>query len=219
MRGLFFAVVLANVAFFGWAHWVDTPETAAPPTAQDKSVPTLALASNTATRVAPGQRCRTLGPFTEESAAQAASAALRARGINARNRAVERSVEDGYWVYLSDLGSVADQRRALALLDKGGIHDASLMSDPDDSGRISVGLFSEQARAVRRAEQVRALGFKPILDLHQRVQRAFWLDMELHPDQPEPPVAALQGAAGDAGAGAVSRGIAFDDCPVNDKHG
>ena len=218
MRALLFALVLANIAFFGWAHWVDTPDAA--PSAQDKSVPTLALAATTSARAAPtGQRCRTLGPFADQTALQTAAAALRARGITARNRAVERNVEDGYWVYISDLSGADDQRRVLAQLEKGGIHDASLMSDAENSGRISVGLFSEQARAVRRAEQVRALGFKPILDLHQRVQRAFWLDMELHPDQPEPPVATLQGAAADVSAGTVGRGIAFDDCPVNDKHG
>jgi SPOR domain len=220
VRALFFALVLANVAFFGWAHWVDTPELAASSPAPDRPVPTLALASSsTAVRPAAAQRCRTLGPFANQAAAQAASAALRTRGIATRDRAVERNVEDGYWVYIGDLGSSADQQRALARLDKGGIHDATLMSDPEDAGRISVGIFTEQARAVRRAEQVRTLGFKPILDLHQRVQRAFWLDMDLHRDQPEPPVTALESASGDAGAGSSVRGIAFSDCPLSDKHG
>ena len=111
------------------------------------------------------------------------------------------------------------QQRALARLEKGGIQDASLMTGGEDAGRISVGIFSEQARAVRRAEQVRTLGFKPILDLHQRVQRGFWLDMELHRDQPEPPVTALESATGDVGVGAGGRGIAFSDCPLSDKHG
>lgn len=216
MRGLLFALVLANVAFFGWAHWIDTPEPSPPPV-QDKSVPTLALASSPGSRAMLGQRCRTLGPFADPATAQAAAAALRARGISTRDRTVERSVEDGYWVYISDLGSVADQRRALARLERAGIEDASLMSDAEDAGRISVGIFSEQARAVRRAEQVRALGFRPILDLHQRVQRAFWLDMGLRADQPEPPVTALQGAGAEAGAG--GKAIAFADCPLSGKRG
>ena len=219
MRALFFALLLANVAFFGWAHWVDAPEIASAP-AQEKSVPTLSLASNVASRTAASERCRTLGPFTTQAGAQNAAAALRTRGITTRDRSVERSVEDGYWVYIGDLGSAADQQRALAKLKEGGITDASLMSDAEDAGRISIGIFSEQARAVRRAEQVRTLGFKPILDLHQRVQRVFWLDMELHRDQPEPPVTALQSATGEAGgAGMSGKGIAFSDCPLGDKHG
>ncbi len=219
MRALFFALVLTNVAFFGWAHWADTPDLAASSPAPEKSVPTLALASRATSSVAAGQRCRTLGPFANQAAAQGAAAALRQRGIVTRDRTVERSVEDGYWVYISDLGSAADQQSALARLEKGGIQDASLMTGAEDAGRISVGIFSEQARAVRRAEQVRILGFKPILDLHQRVQRAFWLDMELHRDQPEPPVTTVESAGGDASVGTTGRVIAFSDCPLSDQHG
>jgi len=219
VRALFFALVLANIAFFGWAHWVDTSQIATAP-APEKSVPTLSLASNVTSRAAASERCRTLGPFATQAGAQSAAAALRARGITTRDRSVERSIEDGYWVYIGDLGSAADQQRALARLEKGGIMDASVMSDAEDAGRISVGIFSEQARAVRRAEQVRTLGFKPILDLHQRVQRVFWLDMELHRDQPEPPVTALEGASGEAASARLSgKGIAFSDCPLGDKHG
>lgn len=221
MRALLFALVLANVAFFGWAHWVDTPDAGVSAPAPEKSVPTLALAlaSHAASPLAAAQRCRTLGPFSNPAAAQGAAALLRGRGIVTRDRTVERSVEDGYWVYISDFGSTAEQQSALARLERGGIQDASVMSGAEDAGRISLGIFSEQARAVRRAEQVRTLGFKPILDLHQRVQRAFWLDMELHRDQPEPPVTAFESAVGDAGSGPGARGIAFSDCPLTDKHG
>ncbi len=217
MRALLFALVLANLAFFGWAHWVDAPEVAASAPVQDKSVPTLALASTATTRATGSLRCRTLGPFANQAATQATAAILRARGIGTHDRTVERSVEDGYWVYISDIGSAADQQRAMVRLQKGGITDASIMTDAEDAGRISVGVFSEQARAVRRAEQVRSLGFKPILDLHQRVQHVFWLDMELKAEQPEPPVKSLQSAIGEPGT--AGRGIAFGDCPVNDNHG
>ncbi len=104
MRALFFALVLANIAFFGWAHWVDAPEIASAP-AQEKAVPMLSLASNAPGRAEASQRCRTLGPFTTQASAQSAAAALRLRGIATRDRSVERSVEDGYWVYIADLGS------------------------------------------------------------------------------------------------------------------
>jgi hypothetical protein len=217
VRALFFALLLANIAFFGWAHWIDAPEAAAPAAGPEKSVPTLALASSAPSPAAP-QRCRTLGPFANVAAAQTAAAALRVRGIAARDRSVERSVDDGYWVYIGDLSGAGDQQRALARLQKGGISDATLLSDAENAGRISLGIFSEQARAVRRAEQVRNLGFKPVLDLHQRVQRAFWLDMELRRDQPEPPVTTLESATGDTAAGGGG-GIAFADCPLSDKHG
>ena len=196
MRALFFALVLANVAFFGWAHWVDTSEIAPAP-AQEKP------GTHAVPRIERDQPCRGLAalpharPICHSGRCAEPPRRCERAASQPHDRSVERSVEDGYWVYIGDLGSAADQRRALARLEKGGITDASLMSDAEDAGRISVGIFSEQARAVRRAEQVRTLGFKPILDLHQRVQRAFWLDMELHRDQPEPPVTALESATGE----------------------
>jgi hypothetical protein len=121
-------------------------------------------------------------------------------------------------VYIGDLTDAAAQQRALARLQQGGIQDAVAMTDPEHADRVAVGIFSDQARAVRRAEQVRALGFKPVLDLHQRVRRIYWLDMDLRPDQPEPPVAVLQGAAATT-APQPAAAPAFGDCPASDKRG
>jgi hypothetical protein len=227
VRTLFFALLVANVLFFGWARWIDVPPQTTAPTAQDSSVPTLALARTPAPATAakaapvatsPGQRCRSLGPFPDGAAAAAAAVALRARGIEPHNRSAETSVSDGYWVYISDLGDPPEQQRVLARLGRGGIQ-GTVMIDAGESARVSVGIFSDQSRAVRRAEQVRALGLKPILDLHQRVLRRYWLDMDLRPDQPEPQVAALQGSDALEGGGSAGTAIAFSDCPTTAKRG
>jgi hypothetical protein len=218
MRALFCTLLLANVAFFAWAHWIDAPQSTTAPPAQEENIPTLALAPRAAASTGAAQRCRTLGPFAEQSSAQAAALVLRGRGITSRDRSVDGSVEDGYWVYIGDLADADAQRRALAQLQRGGIQDASAMADSEHANRVSVGIFSEQARAVRRAEQVRALGFKPVLDLHQRVRRTYWLDMDLRSDQPEPPVAVLQGAGATAPEPTAAH-PAFGDCPASDKRG
>jgi hypothetical protein len=226
VRTLFFALLLANVVFFGWARWVDGPPQTTAPTAQDSGVPTLALAGAPApaapapaapVATPPGQRCRSLGPFPDGAAAAVAAVALRTRGIEPHNRSAETGVSDGYWVYISDLSGAADQQRVLARLGSGGIQ-GTVVIDSGEAARVSVGIFSDQSRAVRRAEQVRALGLKPILDLHQRVLRRYWLDMDLRPDQPEPQVAALQGSSAEGG-GSAGTAIAFSDCPTADKHG
>ena len=187
----------ANVAFFGWAHWVDTSEMA-----------TRTRAGKAGTRRCPSHRTCTSRSQPRSAAVRWAHLPLRPlRKVPPRRceRAVsQRTIAASSAASRMDIGStsaisaVRPISTALARLEKGGITDAGLMSDAEDAGRISVGIFSEQARAVRRAEQVRTLGFKPILDLHQRMQRAFWLDMELHRDQPEPPVTALESATGQA---------------------
>jgi hypothetical protein len=76
-----------------------------------------------------------------------------------------------------------------ARLGAAGIHDAVAVTEPEQNDRVSVGFFADQAHAVRRAEQVRALGFKPILDVHQRSANQDWIDFTLKADEPEPSVA------------------------------
>ena len=95
------------------------------------------------------------------------------------------------------------------------------MTQSGQAGRISVGIFSDQAHAVRRAEQVRQLGLKPVLDLHQHTISAHWLDIDLKPNEPEPPVAELQGngAQGTGPGASAPPAIAFADCPAKGASG
>ncbi|HEX4049484.1 MAG TPA: SPOR domain-containing protein [Steroidobacteraceae bacterium] len=252
MRAAFYALLLLNVAFFGWAHWIDPP--AAPvPAAPARALPTLALVSsgaaggadgasgaapvgsaappvnqpalsNAPARATPaaanakaagaGVRCRSLGPFTSATLAAQMAARLKARGLAPADRSVAISINDGYTVYLSEPDGDADaQRRTLARLARAGIDDVHTMSGSQQQARISLGLFADQARAVRRAEQIRQLGFKPALDIHQSSVTTHWLDLQLEPNEPTPPLGQLlQELPG--GAAAVTPMVAFSDCPT-----
>jgi hypothetical protein len=118
VRGLLLALVLANVAFFGWAHWIDVPQ-AAQAAASAPALPLLALAGSghttaaataavpaqpgpTATSTAVQARCRSLGPFTEAAGALAVADELRARKLAPRNRTVTITLAGGtvsaYWL-------------------------------------------------------------------------------------------------------------------------
>jgi hypothetical protein len=212
---LFLTLVVLNLAFFAWAQWIDVPSDAVRP-ASSAGVPTLQLvnaaaaptATPTATPTAPepqpaptpAARCRSFGPFDDAAAASGVSERLRARGWQPRARSAQGQVLDGYWVYLSDLKDPAAVRGALARLSAAGIHDAATMTAPEPGERVSVGFFADQAHAVRRAEQVRALGFKPTLDVHERSASQQWLDIELTAGDPEPVAAELLAAAPAAAA-------------------
>ena len=91
----------------------------------------------------------------------------------------------------------------LARLSAAGIRDAAAMKD--QVTQVSVGVFSDQAHAVKRAEQVRTLGFKPVLDVHQRTETAAWLDVDVMGGDADPTIGALPAAASKA---------AFVDCPT-----
>jgi len=213
MRAVLYLLVLANVAFFAWARWIDVPIARARPAATTPHLPLLELVKlpDPAT-----MRCRSLGPFTDPAAAAAVIDALRKRGVEPQQRRVEASIADGYWVHI-DLPDKDSQRRAFARLIAAGVHDAAMMTQPADAGRISVGVFADQAHAVHRAEQVRALGFKPVLELHQRPGEQQWLDMYLHRDAPEPAVTDLEGTPAAQGSGTPAQDSGapqFTDCPT-----
>ena len=198
MRALVITLLLLNVAFFGWAKWIDVPVAPVIHSSVDPKLPTLVLlpasgaaaglsgseasagsGANPAVAGTAAARCRTLGPYMDAEIAKAAAEALQTRGLLAHQRKAKTITADGYWVYLSGVGSPAEQRRTLVRLKSHGIQDVALFADPDQSQRISVGVFSDQSRAVRRADQVKKLGFNPVVDLHQRVRDTLWLDVEL----------------------------------------
>ena len=98
MRTIFLALVFANVAYFAWAHWVDSPRKA--PAAQTAHLPQLRLADElpppgrtppkqAKAPQAETQACFSVGPFADvDNSAKAAALAARqgirsaaARGI------------------------------------------------------------------------------------------------------------------------------------------
>ncbi len=235
MRFVFTALLLVNFGFFAWARWIDNPLQGAASGAPRNSLPALQLvrpqagasgdspplaAAPTGAPTAAAQadiaaapmRCRTIGPFDDAPAAGAVVEQLRDRGLAARERTVESETPDGYWVYIAYLKDAAAQRHMIASLNAAGIHDATAMTQPEQSDRVSLGVFADQAHAVRRAEQVSALGFKPMLQLRQRAVTQRWLDFDLKATDAEPGTAQLLSGVAPAARGANRVQIA--DCPA-----
>lgn len=203
MRNLFFALLFLNLAFLVWSHWVGQPPAVAAAAPAAPSVPTLELVKLPPRSSSTAGRCRSIGPFADAAVLAAATDALRAHGWQPRDRSVDSSAADGYWVYIGELTSAA-QRSVLARLNAAGIHDAAAMTQPEQSDRVSVGFFSDQSHAVRRAEQVRALGLTPVLDIHQRTVSMHWLDVDLKASDPDLQPKQFQGGAG----------LQVADCPA-----
>jgi hypothetical protein len=266
VRFVFLALLVANIAFFAWARWIDVAASAPASAAHDASIPPLQLADkpSTATTTAPALtapataisatspapspgtasggagspaqpintppavtasstpaastavRCRSLGPFEDANAANVVADRLRSRGFSPRDRNAETTNPNVYWVYIGEL-TVEMQRRAIQTLNAAGIRDAAAMTQPEQSDRVSVGVFADQAHAVRRAEQVRALGLKPTLGLRQRNVSAHWLDFDVKSSETEPRTAELLGVAPRPG---IALGpVKMTDCPAISGNG
>lgn len=211
MRALGLALLLANVLFFAWAQWLGSDSSPPPASPAAADVPTLVLASEREDAPAakpdtviasaterepvadpPGAadnadlltaiaRCVSIGPFRDLAEATQGSAALRNAGHDPRTRVAEGDVWAGLWVHLAGLPTRNEAQRALVLLKQRGIADAYIMPAPDRGADISLGIFSEPARAQRRADDVRALGFTPTIADRTRKGTVYWVDVDLKP--------------------------------------
>jgi hypothetical protein len=198
MRVLVALLLLANLAFLGWARWI-APEplpTVDPLTA---SVPRLRLAGE----VSPGQtptvpapaassavsaaagssralsQCATLGPFDADAAAQQAATVLRAKGFETLDRTAQSEIPDGFWVYIGGVESLASARAIVGQLQANGIADAAEMPPSPAGLRVAIGVFTEREGAERRAAAVSQLGFTPRVAEHTHPATRYFLDVRV----------------------------------------
>jgi hypothetical protein len=115
---------------------------------------------------------------------------------------------DGFWVFVGGMKTEADTDKMLASLEHNGIKDALVMPATATEGRrVSLGLFSERARAERRAETVKAMGIKAEVAERKLPGTLYWVDLATQPGMNTIP---LQ----DLFAEGVSSKIAVQPCPA-----
>ena len=184
MRIIFALLVLANIAWFAWTHWVERPADSAAPARVE--APQLVLAreapaSEAAARppILPTGNCLSLGPFSDLTDAARASTLLRENGLQPRQRAGEGVVWKGYWVSLEKVPDRASASGIIERLRRFGIGDAYSMPDEGRQITISLGLFTERQRALQRMDEVKALGFEPLMAERERSGTVYWIDVDV----------------------------------------
>jgi hypothetical protein len=217
VRFVFFALLFVNLAYFAWARWIDIPRPA-PVNEQISHLPRLKMAGE----LPPGERpqphgaqktamndttgCLSIGPFVDLAGSAQAAALLRARGFDPRQRAEQGQVSVGYWVYAGGLASQAEADRALVALERSGIKDALVMPESANAGRrLSLGLYSDRARAERRVQAVRQAGLNAEITERKLPGTLYWVDLTPPPGTSATP---LQGLFSDG----VNSRIAVQPC-------
>ena len=235
MRTAFITLLFANLAFMGWAVWVDTPkqvrtnETSSrlpqlklvgelPPDQQQggeaAAVQKVAMTTPTGDSAATPPvladpvRCVSVGPFSDLEIAAKAAGALHARGFTPVQRAEEGEALDEFWVYIGGVADSSAADKVFKALDRNGIKDAHLMPESSDGRRISVGLFSERDRAERRVKSIEKLGFKADVEERKQPGAAYWVDLNLKPSDGAVPVQDL------LFTGAGSSRLSVQACPT-----
>jgi hypothetical protein len=202
MRSLALFLILVNLGFLAWAQLIDVRAVPANELATKTNEPNqkLVLASerkpeDIATRsttsvddaaghgvtsaAARENRCVSLGPLQDLAAASQASAALSGAGFESKQRFEQGEFWVGYWVSIQDLSTRTAADAAVNKLKDAGVTDVYLLPGQSSSNIISLGVYSVLARAERRVEQIRTLGFNAVMADRKRSGSVYWLDIEL----------------------------------------
>jgi hypothetical protein len=193
-----------NLAFFAWSQWL-APKEASLPVSPKVQAPQLQLASeSTPVEPSAGDRCVTVGPFPTDELAARARATLTDAGYSSAPREEQTRSFDGFWVFLEAPSTETAERRLLERLRRGGIADAQAVGEPN-ARRISLGVFSEEARAVAQSERVAKLQMLPQIEAREKAATAIWVDLQLKSDAPP-----LEGQKFQAGESELE----FRPCPA-----
>jgi len=193
-------LIFANIAWYGWTHWISPPNemVASAATTPGKG---LLLAREAAPSKAPAaprtprDNCLSLGPFTDLTDASRASALLHDKGLEPRQRAGEGVVWRGYWVTL-DVPDRATSNTIIERLRSAGVGDAYALPGDGRNVTISLGLFSERQRALRRMDDAKSIGLEPRIVDRERNGTVYWIDVDVVPPAELPDAAQLQGEGG-----------------------
>ena len=201
MRIAFALLLLANIAWYGWTHWIappdEVPATAATPAGRGLQLAREAAPSKPTVAAAPGaNHCLSLGPFNDLTDAARASTLLRENELEPRQRAGEGVVWKGYWVTLEGVPDRAAASTIIERLRRAGVADAYAMPAEGKEVTISLGLFSERQRALRRLDDAKAVGLAPRIVDRERTGTVYWIDVDVVPPARLPDAARVQGEGG-----------------------
>jgi hypothetical protein len=216
VRNVFLALLLCNLAYFGWALWVDVPAPV-PVSEAAAKLPPLKLADEVPLAQRPLAQtpgpeptaCFSVGPFGDADNTSRAMALLKQKGFEPKQRADDSQTQGGFWVFVN-VKDQSDIDGALATLEHGGIRDAIIMPvAPDASGRrLSLGVYADRARAEKRAQLVQQTGLRAEVGERKLPATQYWLDMAPLPGTNSVPIQ-------DLFAEGVNSRIAVQPCPAS----
>lgn len=200
MRNLLLLLVLANVLYFMWNRFVESPDetgvvvvdetTLGPPlkiadprdanVQRDENSAGLAI-EPIELAAAIGRTCVTVGPFKTSADAEAALGEFRDEGMSASLRTTQGQVFIGHWVQIRNIPDRETGNRMLETLRAGGLGESYLVPTEDEGLKISLGLFGEMSRAERIELQAKSLDLPADITPRMRDATVYFVDVGLPP--------------------------------------
>jgi hypothetical protein len=174
VRTLFLLLLLANLLFAAWVHWV-APAPKAPgiasPSATDPATiqllseapPAEAPPTSDADRLAlddASLACVSAGPYRSRSDAEQAAVRLNRLGFTVRLRDANDEVRVGQWVRVEGLATLEDAENARTALQAAGLADAYVVDEEGVGPVVSLGVHADPSRAEATVAVARLAGFE-----------------------------------------------------------
>jgi hypothetical protein len=206
VRTLFLLLLLANLLFVAWVHWVAPQPTAsghATSSATDPaSIQLLREVPEADVRATadPDQimlddaslACVSVGPYPSRPEAEQASARLERLGFTVRLREAADEVRVGQWVRLEGLATMEDAENARAALQAAGLADAYVINEEGAGPVVSLGVHADPARAEATVAVARLAGFEAGTVDRLRTETVTWLDVDRQSNGGLPAIEDLQ---------------------------
>ncbi len=200
MRNLLLLLVLANILYFVWSWFTETPPAAGVVVVNENELgPPLEVAAATSTDAANsvgavlgsgnssdlaavvGRSCVTIGPFKSNAEADGAVAAYEGEGMRTGVRSTQGQVFVGHWVQIRGIPDQAQVNEILETLRAGGLGESYPVPDDDGGYKISLGLFGEMTGAERVELQAKSLDLAADITPRMREATVFFVDLALPP--------------------------------------
>jgi hypothetical protein len=120
--------------------------------------------------------CRRLGPFPERKITLGIADGLAAYRLAPKVIQEKRIDTLGYWAMLPSLPTKDEADELVEKLKSKGIQDVRRFTSGDFINSISLGLFSTEANAKRRARSVESQGFLAVVQPKEEEKEFFWLE-------------------------------------------
>ena len=123
--------------------------------------------------------CLSFGPFAESQQASELSDWLRNNEIQTKQRTEGDKKDQYFWIYLSPSESKDKAMAAIEALKDKGVRDYKLINKGNLQNAISLGLFSSQSAVNRRLNELKNIGYQPIMVPYHKAQSIIWVDAKV----------------------------------------
>jgi len=120
--------------------------------------------------------CVSFGPFAEKGQADELSNWLQEKEIQTKQRGEGGKQDQYFWIYLSASESEDEAMAAIADLKGKGVKDYMLINKGNLQNAISLGLFSTQSAVNKRLNELKNIGYQPIIVPYHQNESIIWVD-------------------------------------------